>query len=66
MTGVTRFDRVRNEVVRRSVGMERELVSRVDQRVLRLFGHMERTDKQFMVKRVLGPIGIGNRLHGRV
>ena len=39
-----RLDKVRNEEVRRSVGIERELASRADQRVLRWFGHVERID----------------------
>ena len=37
LLGVSRRDRVRNEEVRRKVGIEWELVSRVDQRVLRWF-----------------------------
>ena len=39
------MDRVRNEEVRRKAGIERELASRGDQRVLRWFGHVERMDK---------------------
>ena len=42
LVGVSRMDRVRNEEVRRRVGIEWELSSRVDQRVLRWFGHVER------------------------
>ena len=53
MVGVSRMDRVRNEEVRRRAGIERELMSRADQRVLRWFGHMERTDEYRMSKRVL-------------
>ena len=44
LVGVSRMDRVRNEEVRRSDGIERELASRADQRVLRWFGHVERMD----------------------
>ena len=44
LLGVSRMDRVRNEEVRRRAGIERELASRVDQRVLRWFGHVERID----------------------
>ena len=36
------MDRVRNKEVRRRAGIERELASRVDQRVLKWFGHVER------------------------
>ena len=35
LVGVSRIDRVRNEEVRRRAEIERELASRVDQRVLR-------------------------------
>ena len=43
--GVSRIDRVRNVEVRRRAGIERELASRADQRVLRWFGHVERMDE---------------------
>ena len=39
------MNRVRNEEVRRIAGIERELVSRADQRVLRWFGQVERMDE---------------------
>ena len=35
------MDRVRNEEVRRRAGIEMELASRADQRVLRWFGHVD-------------------------
>ena len=35
LVGVLRMDRVRNEEVRRRAGIERELASRADHRVLR-------------------------------
>ena len=44
LVGVSRMDRVRNEEVHRRAGIERELASRTDQRVLRWFGHVERID----------------------
>ena len=40
--GVLRMDRVRNDEVRLRAGIERELASRAEQRVLRLFEHVER------------------------
>ena len=46
------MDRVRNEEVRRRAGTERELASRADQGVLRLFGHVERMDDYRMARRV--------------
>ena len=39
---VSRIDRVRNEEVRWRAGIEMELTSRADQRVLRWFGYVER------------------------
>ena len=42
LAGVLRMDRVRNEEVRSRAGIERELASREDQRVLKWFGHVER------------------------
>ena len=42
LVGVLRMDRVGNEEVRRKAGIDRELASREDQRVLRWFGHVER------------------------
>ena len=47
------MDRVRNEEVHRRAGIERELASRADQRVLRLFGHVERMDEYRLAARVL-------------
>ena len=53
LVGVSRMNRVRNEEVRRRAGIERELASRADQRVLRWFGHVERMDEYRMARRVL-------------
>ena len=53
LVGVSRMYRVRNEEVRRRAGIERELASRADQRVLRWFGHVERMDDYRMARRVL-------------
>ena len=53
LVGVSQMDRVRNEEVRRRVGIERELASYVDQGVLRWFGQMERMDEYRMARRVL-------------
>ena len=47
------MDRVRNEEVRRRAGIERELASRADQRVLRWFAHVEKMDEYHMARRVL-------------
>ena len=65
LVGVSRMDRVRNEEVHRRAGIERELVSRADQRVLRWFGHVERMDEYRMTRRVLMAKVSGGRLRGR-
>ena len=62
--GVSRMDRVRNEVRTRD-GIERELASRADQRVLRWFGHVERMDEYRMARRVLMADVSGERVRGR-
>ena len=59
------MDRVRNEEVGKRAGVERELVCRVDQRVLRWFGHVERMDEYRMARRVLMADVSGGRLRGR-
>ena len=55
LVGVSRTDRVRNEEVRihTRAGIERELASRADQRVLRWFGLVERMNEYRMARRVL-------------
>ena len=42
MCGITRMDRVRNEVVRERLGVPDKLSKRVDRKVLKQFGHVER------------------------
>ena len=51
--GVSRMDIVRNKKVGRRAGIERELYSRVDQRVWRCFRHLERMNEFRMVRRLL-------------
>ena len=57
--------RVRNEEVSRRAGIERELASRADQRVLRWFGHVERMDDYRMARRVLMAEVSWGRVRGR-
>ena len=59
------MDRVRNDELRRRAGIERELASRADQRVLRWFGHMERMDEYRLARRVLLAQVSGGRVRGR-
>ena len=59
------MDRVRNEDVRRRAGIEMELASRADQRVLRWFGHVERMDDYRMARSMLMAEVSGGRVRGR-
>ena len=65
MCGVTRWDRLRNEEVRRRTGVLLELSNRAEQRGLRWFGHVERMDEGRMVKRITGSDVRGERPRGR-
>ena len=53
LVGVSRMDRVWKEEVRKRAGIERELVSKADQGVLKWFGHVERMDEYRMARRAL-------------
>ena len=59
------MDRVRNEEMRRRAGIERELASRADQRVLRWFGHVKKMDEYRLARRVLMAEVSGGRVRGR-
>ena len=65
LVGVSRMDRVRNEKVCMRAGIDRELASRADQRVLRWFGHVERMDEYRMARRVLMAEVSGGRVYER-
>ena len=65
LVGVSRMDRVRNEDVCRRAGIETELASRADQRVLSWFGHVERLDEYRMARIVLMADESGVRVRGR-
>ena len=59
------MDRVRNEEVHGRAGIERELLSRADQRVLKLFGPVERMDECRMARSVLMAEVSGGRVRVR-
>ena len=56
---------VRNEEGRKRGGIERELASRVDQRVLRWVVHVNRMDENSTARRVLMAEVNGERTRGR-
>ena len=62
---MSRMDRVNNEEVRSTAGIERKLASRADQRVLRWFGHVERIDEYLCQKSVYCGVSEG-RVRGRL
>ena len=51
--------------MRRRAGIERELASRADQKVLRWFGHVERMDDYRMARRVFMAEVSEGRVQGR-
>ena len=53
MVDVSRVDRIRNEVVRKRTGAGAELATRVDMNVLRWFEHVERTEDERILKKVM-------------
>lgn len=65
MLGVTRRDRIRNEEIRRRVGVNMTLPQRVDRKVLGWFGHVERMGDDRLVKKVLRADVWGVRGRGR-
>ena len=65
MCGDMRMDRVRNEVVRERVGVPEKLSGRVDWKVLKWFGHVERMGSERMTKRVYMSEVEGQRGRGR-
>ena len=65
MCGVTRWDRIRNEEIRRRTGVLLELSKRAEQKGLRWFGHVERMDEGRMVKRITGSRTRGVRKRGK-
>ena len=65
MTGVSRLDRVRNQIMRVRTGVRRELTARVDMNVLRWFSHVERMDKEWLLKKVMNAKVDGRSARGR-
>ena len=60
------MDRIRNEKVRRRAGIELELASIVNQRVLRWFGQVKRMDEYRMTRKVLMAEVSGGRVRSRL
>ena len=65
LVGVSRTERVWIYKVSRRAGIESNLASRADQRVLRRFGHVKRMDEYRMGRRVLIAEVSEERIRGR-
>ena len=63
--GVRRIERVRNVEVRRRSGKSVSIGEKMDQSVLRWFGHVERMEDDRLVKRVYDSEVMGGRRRGR-
>ena len=61
IVGVTKWDRIRNEAIRSRSGIEETLAEKVDRRVLRRFGNMERMDEGSLSRKVKAVTVGGNR-----
>ena len=64
LVGVFRLARVKNQEVHGRAGKEMELASRMDQRVLRCLGRVERMDEYHMTRRVSMADTSGGRVQG--
>ena len=66
LVGVSSMDRVMNQAVRRRAEIGREFARRVDQRVLRWFGHVKRMYEYRMARWVLmAEVVSGGRVQAR-
>ena len=61
MTGVSRLDRIRYELLRERTGVRRKLAARVDMNVLRWSGHRKRIDNKRLLKKVMNAKVDGRR-----
>ena len=64
LVGVSRKDKVRNEEMSRRAGIGRELASRVNKKVLRWFGHVDRMDEGRLARRVMKVVVNRGRVRG--
>ena len=60
MCGVTRLDKIRNEKIRGTTEV-REISKKVQERRMRWYGHVMRSDEEYVGKRVVGIAVQGSR-----
>ena len=63
--GGKRIDKMRNEHIRELCGVKKGVTERVNEYILRWFGHMERMDVNRLVKRMYNSECVGDRPVGR-
>ena len=63
--GVRRINKVRNELIREWCGVKKGVNERINESMLRWFGHMERMNDSRLVKRMYSGECVGNRPAGR-
>src|SRR5678816_1261878 len=63
--GVRRIDKMRNELIREWCGVKKGVNERINESMLRWFGHMERMNDSRLVKRMYSGECVGSRPAGR-
>ena len=63
MNGVTKLDRIRNEL--RGTTKVEEISKKVEESRLKWYGHVLRREDEYVVKRVMGMEVLGKRRRGR-
>ena len=63
--GVTRWDRIRNDGIRRKAGIEETIAGKVDRKMLRWFGHIERMNEGCWPRKVEVATVEGHQGRGR-
>src|SRR5678815_4983448 len=65
MLGVKRINKMRNELIRELCGVKKGVHERINESMLRWFGHVERMNESRLVKRMYSGECVGNRPAGR-
>ena len=63
--GVRKTDKMRNEYIREMCGVVKGVIERINESILRWFGHMERMDENRLVKKMYRGECVGDRTVGR-
>jgi hypothetical protein len=63
--GVRKVDKMRNEYIRELCGIEKGVIERISECILRWFGHVERMEEYRLVKKIYSSECVGIRTVGR-